>query len=798
MIKIKNIMDKKQKYILEFKEVTKKDIPLVGGKNGSLGEMFTMLNSKGVNVPDGFALTTNAYWYFLKENKIEDKLKTIFDKFNPDSIKSLQDASKKAMQIILKCQFPEDLKLEIFEAYKNLSQKYNDKNTDVAVRSSGVAEDAPTDSFAGQFESLLNIRGEEKLLKAIKECLASTYTARVIAYREEKGFSHLEFALSVGVQKMVRSDLASSGITFTIDTESGFSGTVVINSVWGLGEMIVKGLITPDNFYVFKPTLKKGYESIIIKNLGRKTKKYTYGKCGGLKETAVPENQQLKFSLTDAEIKKLAEWAVIIEEHYKTPQDIEWAKDGKTGELFIVQSRPETVHSAKVGNFYEEYKIKTTKKPVLIGIAVGDKIGQGKVAVISNVSKIAQFKKGDVLVTKMTDPDWLPAMRIASAIVTDEGGKTAHAAIVSRELGIPCIVGSHKATKILKTGQLVTVDCTQGLNGRIYDGKIDFEVKRYNLETVPKLKTKIMINLGAPEIAFKTSFLPNDGVGLARIEFILNEKIRIHPLALYHFNKIKDKKLKKQIEEITVEHKNKKNFFVKELAEGVAQIAAAFHPKPVIIRLSDFKTNEYRNLVGGSLFEPEEENPMLGWRGASRYYDREFKPAFEMECQALKRARDIFGLKNIWTMVPICRTIEEGKKVLSIMKEQGLERGKDGLKVMVMCEIPSNVLLAEEFLKIFDGMSIGSNDLTQMVLALDRDNARVAHIGNEKNEAVKQMIAKVIKICRDKKKYCGICGQGPSDFPDFAEFLIKEGIESISLNPDTVIKTIISLSKAKK
>lgn len=798
MIKIKNIMDKKQKYILEFKEVTKKDIPLVGGKNGSLGEMFTMLNSKGVNVPDGFALTTNAYWYFLKENKIEDKLKTIFDKFNPDSIKSLQDASKKAMQIILKCQFPEDLKLEIFEAYKNLSQKYNDKNTDVAVRSSGVAEDAPTDSFAGQFESLLNIRGEEKLLKAIKECLASTYTARVIAYREEKGFSHLEFALSVGVQKMVRSDLASSGIIFTTDTESGFSGTVVINSIWGLGEMIVKGLITPDNFYVFKPTLKKGYESIIIKNLGRKTKKYTYGKCGGLKETAVPENQQLKFSLTDAEIKKLAEWAVIIEEHYKTPQDIEWAKDGKTGELFIVQSRPETVHSTKVGNFYEEYKIKTTKKPVLIGIAVGDKIGQGKVAVISNVSKIAQFKKGDVLVTKMTDPDWLPAMRIASAIVTDEGGKTAHAAIVSRELGIPCIVGSHKATKILKTGQLVTVDCTQGLNGRIYDGKIDFEVKRYNLETVPKLKTKIMINLGAPEIAFKTSFLPNDGVGLARIEFILNEKIRIHPLALYHFNKIKDKKLKKQIEEITVEHKNKKDFFVKELAEGVAQIAAAFHPKPVIIRLSDFKTNEYRNLVGGSLFEPEEENPMLGWRGASRYYDREFKPAFEMECQALKRARDIFGLKNIWTMVPICRTIEEGKKVLSIMKEQGLERGKDGLKVMVMCEIPSNVLLAEEFLKIFDGMSIGSNDLTQMVLALDRDNARVAHIGNEKNEAVKQMIAKVIKICRDKKKYCGICGQGPSDFPDFAEFLIKEGIESISLNPDTVIKTIISLSKAKK
>ncbi|MBZ1348275.1 MAG: phosphoenolpyruvate synthase [Candidatus Nealsonbacteria bacterium] len=810
-------MNKKQKYILEFKEISKKDVPLVGGKNASLGEMFVKLtnqrilpapipgktkqdskigrNEYEINVPDGFALTTDAYWYFLKENNLGQKLKEIFNGFDPESIKNLQETGRKARQTILKAEFPEDLKREIIEAYQILSKKYNQQNTDVAIRSSGVAEDAPTDSFAGQFETFLNIRGENELLKAVKKCLASTFTDRVIAYRETKGFSHLEFALSIGVQKMVRSDLACSGVIFTIDTESGFSDTVVINSVWGVGEMIVKGLITPDNFYVFKPTLKQGYQAIIIKNLGRKTKKYVYDKKHGLKQVLVSPKKQLKFSLTDEEVLLLAKWSCLIEEHYKAPQDIEWAKDGKTGQLFIVQSRPETVHSSKKGNFYEEYNIKTTKKPILTGIAIGDKIGKGRVRIISDVSKIVQFQKGEVLVTKMTDPDWLPAMRIASAIITDEGGRTAHAAIVSRELGIPCIVGVREACKILKNNQIVTVDCTQGSKGRILVGEIPFEVKRHNLKKVPKLKTKIMINLGAPDIAFKTSFLPNDGVGLARIEFILTEKIRVHPLALCYYEKLKDKKLKKQIDEITIEHQDKKEFFIRELAEGIAQIAAAFYPKPVIVRLSDFKTNEYRNLVGGKLFEPEEENPMLGWRGASRYYDKEFKPAFEMECQALKRTREVFGLKNIWAMIPICRTVEEGKKVLALMKEQGLEKGKDGLKVIVMCEVPSNVILAEEFLEIFDGMSIGSNDLTQMVLALDRDNARIAHIGNEKNEAVKRMIAKVIKICRQKNKYCGICGQGPSDFPDFAEFLVKQGIETISLNPDTIIKTIKMLSR---
>jgi len=810
-------MKKSNKYILWFKDLSHRDVPLVGGKNASLGEMISTLSKKGIKVPDGFAFTSSAYRYFLKANKIDKKLREIFGKFNPKSIKSLQETGQKARNLILRGEFPEDLKKEITNSYKNLSKKYKEKNADVAVRSSATAEDLMTASFAGQMETFLNIRGEEDLLKAIKKCMASLFTNRAIAYREEKGFSHLKIALSVGVQKMVRSDLASSGVMFTLDTETGFQNVVLINSIYGIGEMIVKGKITPDEFFVFKPTLKKGFKSIVVKNLGRKTKKYIYNKKGGLKEVTVPSGKQLKFSLTDDEILTLARWAQLIEEHYKIPQDIEWAKDGKSGELFIVQSRPETVHAPQVSKVFEEYEIKTRKPPVLTGTAIGDKIGQGRVHVISDVSKINQFKRGEVLVTKMTDPDWCQIMRLASAIVTDEGSKVCHAAIVSRELGIPCIVGTQKATKILKTGQTVTVDCTQGLNGRVYLGKVPFRIKRYNLKKIPKLKTKIMINIGAPEIAFKVSFLPNDGVGLAREEFIIAEKIRVHPLALYYYrelkipnpkpqilNKIqipksKIQKIIKQIDEITVEHKDKREYFVKELAEGIAQIAAAFWPKPVIVRFSDFKTNEYRQLIGGELFEPiEEANPMLGWRGASRYYDEKFKPAFLMECQAIKRVRDVFGLKNVRVMVPFCRTLEEGKKVLEIMKKVGLERGKEGLEVYVMCEVPSNVVLAEKFLEIFDGYSIGSNDLTQLVLGIDRDAATLQKIGDERNPAVKEMIKKVIRVCKEKKKYCGICGQGPSDLPEFAEFLVQEGIESISINPDTVIKTILILAKKKK
>jgi len=785
-------MSKTGKYILPFKSISKRDLLSVGGKNASLGEMAGNLLKKGVQVPDGFALTTCAYWHFLKKNKLDKGLKRVFKDFDPDSLKSLKETGREARSLIMESEIPEDLEKEIIKAYKKLEKEYG-KGTEVAVRSSGVAEDQPKASFAGQFESFLNVVGEEQLLVAVKKCLASTFGDRVIAYREEKGFPHLKFALSIGVQKMVRSDLASSGVMFTLDTETGFSNVVLINSIWGVGEMIVKGKITPDQFYVFKPTLKEGYKPIIVKNLGRKNRKYLFAGSGGLKEAAVPQSNQLKFSLTDEEVLKLAQWAVVIEDHYSRPQDIEWAKDGKTGQLFIVQSRPETVHAQKTVKSYREYKVKTKKDPILTGIAVGDKIGQGKVRLIPNVSKIDQFKKGEVLVTRMTDPDWVPVMRLASAIVTDEGGKTAHAAIVSRELGIPAIVGTEKATKLLKTGREVTVDCTRGLNGRIFSGKIDFEVKEYNLSRIPKIKTKIMINIAVPEMAFKTSFLPNDGVGLAREEFIIAEKIKVHPLALYHYKSLKDKNLKREIEKITIECKDKKEYFVKELAEGIAQIAAAFYPKEVIVRFSDFKTNEYRNLIGGELFEGEEENPMLGFRGASRYLDKSFQPAFLMECQAMKRAREVFGLNNISVMVPFCRTVEEGKEVMKLLNKAGLAK----LKVYVMAEIPSNVILIDQFLKVFDGVSIGSNDLTQLVLGIDRDNAKIAYIGDERNQAVKDMVKKVIQECKKRKKYVGICGEAPSYFPEFASFLQKEGIESMSLNSDSVIKTILSLSKRK-
>ena len=784
-------MFKKQKYILWFKQINSKDVALVGGKNASLGEMVRNLSKEGINIPDGFALTSKAFWYFLKKNKIDKELKNVFQKFNPKSLDSLIKTGKASRDLILNADIPNDLKKKIIRSYKRLCKKYKQDNVDVAVRSSATAEDLATASFAGQMETYLNIKGEEQLLDSVKKCIASLFTDRSISYREEKGFDHLKIALSVGVQKMIRSDLGSSGVMFTLDTETGFSNVVLINSIWGIGELIVKGKITPDEFYVFKPTLEKGFKSIIVKNLGRKTKKYIYAKDRGLKEVRNKEKDQLRFSLAENDILALAKWACIIEKHYGKHQDIEWAKDGKTGKLFIVQSRPETVHAPKDSKTYKEYRIKSKKKPIITGIAVGDKIGIGKVRVISNVSKITDFKQGEVLVTKMTDPDWVPIMRLASAIITDEGGKTAHAAIVSRELGVPAIVGTQNASKILKTGQMVTVDCTQGLNGRVFEGKIQFEIKEYDLKKVPNLKTKIMVNIGAPEIAFKSSFLPNSGVGLAREEFIIAEKIRVHPLALYHYKNLKDKKLKKKIEQITIEHKDKKEYFIKELAEGIAQIAAAFYPNEVIVRFSDFKTNEYRNLIGGELFEGEESNPMLGFRGASRYIDESFQPAFKMECQAIKRVRNIFGLKNISVMVPFCRTVEEGKRVRKLIDKFGLK----GLKTYVMCEIPSNVILAEEFLKIFDGMSIGSNDLTQLVLGIDRDNAQIAYIGDERNEAVKKMISRVIKLCREKKKYCGICGEAPSTYEEFAEFLQKQGIESMSLNPDTVIKTILNLSK---
>ncbi len=792
-----------KKYVLWFKEINIKDVPIVGGKNASLGEMYRNLSKKGVNIPNGFAVTAQSYFYFLEKGEIKKTIQKILSEFNAKSIKSLQKTGKEIRKLILKTPLPEDLEEDIIKNYRKLCKIYKQDDLDVAVRSSATAEDLPSASFAGQHETYLNVRGEEELLKAVKNSYASLFTDRAIMYRQEKGFKHMDVGLSTGVQKMVRSDLASSGIMFTLDTETGFSNVVLINSIFGIGEMIVKGLITPDEFYVFKPTLKQGYKAIIRKDLGRKTKKYIYNKKAGLKEVVVSKKDQLRFSISDDEILTLAKWGVIIEEYYSKmqkkwmPQDIEWAKDGKTGELFIVQSRPETIHSI-AGNIYEEYKIKSSKKPILDGIAIGNKIGTGKVHIIKNASKLSEFKKGEILVTKMTDPDWTSVFPIASAVITDEGGKTCHSAIISRELGVPCIVGTGNATKILKNGQEVTVDCTQGLGGKIFDGKVPFKIKRYNFKKFPKVKTKIMINIGAPEIAFSTSFLPNDGVGLAREEFIIAEKIRIHPLALYHYKSLKSKEVIKKIDEMTVEHKDKKEYFIKELAEGIAQIAAAFYPKEVIVRFSDFKTNEYRNLIGGELFEQEDEaNPMLGFRGACRYIDPQFKPAFLMECEAIKRVKKVFGLNNISIMVPFCRTIKEAKDVKALIQKSGLLNNDKSLKLYVMCEIPSNVVLINEFLDIFDGMSIGSNDLTQLTLGIDRDNATIQKIGDERNEAVKKMIAEVIMVCRKRKKYVGICGQGPSDFPKFAEFLVKQGIESMSLNSDTVIKTILDISKKK-
>lgn len=788
-------MNKKQKHILWFRDIGIKDVPLVGGKNASLGEMFSRLAPAGIAVPNGFALTAAAFWYYLKKNRIDKEIKRSFGKFNPKSLASLKITSARVRRLVLAAEFPADLKGEILKNYQKLSREYGKENLIVAVRSSATAEDLPKASFAGQHETYLNVLGGEQLLSSIKKCFASLYLERAIAYREEKGFNHLKIALSVGIQKLTKSDSASSGVMFTLDTETGFPNVVLINSIWGMGEMLVKGKITPDQFYVFKPALTQGYKSIILKSLGRKDKKYVFSRQGGLKEIAVPESQKLKFSLTDEEILTLARWACLIEKHYQMPQDIEWAKDEETGQLFIVQSRPETVYAPQTIKTYEDYQIKTAKKPILAGIAVGNKFAAGRARVIPDISRISEFQKGEVLVAKMTDPDWMPIMSQAAAIITDEGGKTAHAAIVSRELGLPCVVGTKLATKILKTGQLVTVDCTQGAEGRIYSGAMTFKRQAYSLVKIPKLPVKIMVNLAVPEMAFKTSFLPNDGVGLVREEFIIAEKIKAHPLALYYFNQLKDKNLKKKIEKITVKYRDKKEYFEGELAEGVAQIAAAFYPKEVIVRFSDFKTNEYRNLLGGELYEKEESNPMLGLRGASRYLDKDFQPAFLMECRALKKVREEFGLTNISLMVPFCRTPEEGRGVVKLMEKFGLKKGKNGLKVYVMCEIPSNVILADEFLEIFDGMSIGSNDLTQLVLGVDRDNAKIAYIGNESSEAVKEMISRVIRACRQKKKYCGICGDAPSTVEGFAEFLISQKIPSMSLSADIVIKTIFKLAK---
>ena len=797
---------KDKRFVLWYDELGIEDVPYVGGKNASLGEMYRGLTKKGVKIPNGFAVTAYAYRYFLEKAGIKDKIRDILKGLNTSDMHNLADKGKRVREAILEAEIPKEIEDEIVLSYHKLCKQYGGNHVDVAVRSSATAEDLPDASFAGQQETFLNIKGNKVLLEACKKCIASLFTNRAISYRQDKGFDHFSIALSIGVQKMVRSDMACSGVMFSIDTESGFSDAVLVTGSYGLGENIVQGAVNPDEFYVHKPTLKKGFKPIIYKHLGEKAIKMIYNDHGTkpTKNVNVDAADRKVYCMTEAEILTLARWACIIEDHYSAkakkfkPMDMEWAKDGKTGQLFIVQARPETVQSQKDRGVLEEYVMKEKGKILVEGSSVGSKIGAGKANVIRDVSGINDFKKGEILVTDMTDPDWEPIMKIASAIVTNRGGRTCHAAIISRELGIPCVVGTNTATEKLKSGQNITVNCAAGEKGYVYEGILKFVIDKTDIKHLPKTKTKIMMNIGSPEAAFEQSFIPNDGVGLAREEFIINSYIKIHPNALIHFDKIKDEKVRKEIAEITHLYKDKTQYFVDKLAEGIGMIAGAFYPKDVIVRLSDFKTNEYANLIGGTDFEPKEDNPMIGWRGASRYYKEGYKEGFILECKAFKKVRDVFGLTNVKIMIPFCRTLDEGRKVIEIMERQGLKQGKNGLEVYVMCEIPSNVILADEFAKIFDGFSIGSNDLTQLILGLDRDSEIVSDIYDERNAAVKTMIAEVIRKAKKANTKIGICGQAPSDFPDFAQFLVECGIDSISLNPDTVIKTRLKIAEQEK
>jgi pyruvate, water dikinase len=767
--------------------------------------MIQNLGKKGVRVPSGFAITAYAYKYMIEKAGIDVKIKEILKNLDTHDVTDLAARGQKIRNLIKNTPIPPELEEDIRRHYREMEFRYGE-DVDVAVRSSATAEDLPDASFAGQQETYLNVRGENDLIEKVRDCFASLFTNRAISYRVDKGFDHFSVYLSVGVQKMVRSDLACSGVMFSIDTESGFTNAVYITGAYGLGENVVQGTVNPDQFYVFKPTLMKGFKPILEKKLGSKEKRLIYGTTG-TKQTKVTPQDKAKFVINDDELLTLAHWACIIEDHYKKPMDIEWAKDGQTKELFIVQARPETVHSQKDMATMKTYVLDEKGKLLAEGEAVGSKIGQGEVNVIEDAKDISQFKKGQVLVTDMTDPDWEPIMKIAGAIVTNRGGRTCHAAIISRELGIPCVIGTGNGTSVIKKGSQITIDCSEGV-GRIFNGLLKFHVDEIKLDQLPTTKTQIMMNVGVPEQAFQQGQIPNNGVGLAREEFIINSHIGIHPLALIHYDELKkkaskDKKIAeviKKIDERSVGYANKVEFFIDTLARGIAKIAAGFYPYDVIVRTSDFKTNEYANLVGGYLYEPEEHNPMIGWRGASRYYDETYKPAFGLECIALKKARNDMGLTNIKPMIPFCRTPEEGRKVIQVMNEYGLKQGENGLEVYVMCEIPSNVIVADQFSEIFDGFSIGSNDLTQLTLGLDRDSDLVAHIFDERNDAVKRLISQVITTAHTHtpRRKVGICGQAPSDFPEFAEFLVECGIDSISLNPDTVIKTRLKIAETEQ
>lgn len=795
----------KTDFLANLHEVGLNDLEMVGGKNASLGEMLQNLTALGIQIPGGFIITVAAYQHFIKENKLDDSIHSIIGSIDFNDIESLRRGGLQVRQLIKNSKFPQELSKMIIAKYYELSKGYGQEETDVAVRSSATAEDLPDASFAGQQETYLNVRGPASLVNSVRNCFASLFTDRAISYRHSFGYDHFSIGLSVCIQKMVRSDLGASGVAFSLDTESGFKDVVVINASFGLGEMIVQGSVSPDEYIVFKPALKENFSPIIEKKLGVKDKMMVYGDDPDERVKIIPTERSLRdrFCLTDESILKLAKWVQRIEDYYTskrqkwTPMDVEWAIDGLSKELFIVQARPETIHSQKNHRIITEYKIADSNradKIILKGIAVGDKIASGKVNILYSLDKRVTeghvFNEGDILVTEMTDPDWEPIMKKASAIITNKGGRTCHAAIVARELGVPAIVGTLNGTEELNSGQIITASCGEGDEGIVYKGEIEFRKEEYNLDDLPIVKTPLMLNVASPSMAFNFSHLPNSGVGLAREEFIINNYIQIHPLALLRHKKMNDEALTAIIEKRIRGFDNEEDFFIKKLSYGIAKIAAAFYPNKVIVRFSDFKSNEYYNLLGGNYFEPKEENPMIGWRGASRYYSKEYKEAFGLECRAIKKVREEMGLKNVVVMIPFCRTVTELKKVHEVMQEYGLKRGEEGLELFLMAELPSNVLMADEFAKHIDGFSIGSNDLTQLTLGLDRDSSLVAHIYDERNEAVKRMISMLIETAKKHNVKVGICGQGPSDFPDFAQFLVDLGIDSISVTPDSLVKTV--------
>ena len=794
------------RFVRWFSDVGLPDVGLVGGKNASLGELIRSLSPLGIRVPDGFAVTAEAYRHFLRAAGVEEPIQRLIAGLRRDEVHDLVERSAKIRDLIVSAELPAELGEEALAAYRELSARYSVDEADVAVRSSATAEDLPGASFAGQQDTFLNVRGEQALLDAVRRCFASLFTARAVGYREDMGFDHLDVALSVGVQKMVRSDLAASGVLFTLDPESGHRGVALITGSWGLGEAIVQGQVVPDQFYVHKPTLREGYRSLVWKTIGSKERRMVYAGPGSGKLVElqpVPAEMRSRACLGEDEVLQLARWALQIEDHYAktrgsdSPMDIEWGKDGQTGELFILQARPETVHANRKGAALRIYRLTGKGEQLAQGLAVGEGVAVGCARVISSPSQFEEFRRGEILVTESTDPDWEPIMKMAAGIVTERGGRTSHAAIVARELGIPAVLGAADAMRAVPSGETVTLSCAEGEQGRIYRGALEYEVDELEPSQFPRPRTKMMLNVGNPEQAFSAAMLPNDGVGLARREFIFASWVKVHPLALTRYARL-EPAAKAEVDAVTRGYDDKTEYFVDKLSQGIGVIAAAFHPKPVILRLSDFKSNEYATLVGGRQFEPEEENPMIGWRGASRYYHPQYKEGFVLEARAIRRAREEFGLKNLLVMVPFCRTPEEGRRVLEVLRECGLARGQDGLEVYVMAELPSNVFLADEYARIFDGFSIGSNDLTQLCLGVDRDSALVAPLFDERNAAVKQACARIIAAARHAGRKVGICGQAPSDFPDFAEFLVEQGIDSISLTPDSLLKTSERVAQAEQ